>query len=79
MPTGQYERPHQRITAELRDKITGGRWQVGDRLPPMAQLQAEYGVAKGTIQRALRQLEADGLVVGKAGSGIYVQRVELST
>ncbi|NWJ71714.1 winged helix-turn-helix transcriptional regulator [Pseudonocardia sp. ICBG1122] len=72
MPTGQYERPWQRIAADLRDKITAGRWQAGDRLPPLAQLREQYGASHNTVLRAIRHLEADGLVTGKAGSGIYI-------
>ena len=72
MPTGQYERPYQAITADLREKLQSGRWQPGDRLPPMAQLQDQYGVAKGTVRRALDALKADGLITGKTGSGFYV-------
>lgn len=71
----QYDRPWKRISADLRAKIRSGRWQAGDRLPPMAELQRQYGVAKGTIQNAINQLASDGYVATRPGSGIYVQEV----
>ena len=68
----QYDRPWKRIADDLREKIQAGRWQVGDPLPTMADLQAQYGVAKGTIQNAVNQLADEGLVTTRSGSGIYV-------
>lgn len=75
MPTGQYERPYQRIAADLRSKIESGRWQAGDRLPPLAHLREQYEASHNTVLRAIRVLESEGLVRGQAGSGIYVQKV----
>ena len=72
MPTGQYERPYQRIAADLRFKIESGRWQPGDRLPPLVQLRKQYEASHNTVIRAVRLLEDDGLVKGETGSGIYV-------
>lgn len=70
-----YPRPWRRIAEDLRAKISHGRWQPGDRLPTMVELQRQYGVAKGTIQNAINQLAADGYVTTRGGSGIYVQEV----
>lgn len=72
----QYDRPWKQITADLRRKIHNGRWQPGDRLPTIAQLQAEYGGrAKGTIRSAINKLAEEGLVIVRGSSGIYVQEV----
>lgn len=60
----------------MRAKINGGRWQTGDRLPTMAQLQADYGRSKGTIRNAIEELRTDGLVTTRGGSGIYVNAQE---
>lgn len=76
----QYDRPWKKIAADLRRKIHAGRWQPGDRLPTIAQLQIDYPRedtgrprAKGTIRAAINQLVAEGLVVVRGSSGIYVQ------
>ncbi len=53
-------------------KIEGGKWSPGDRLPSEAALGEEYGVSLGTVQRSLRMLESEGLVVRRHGSGTYV-------
>jgi GntR family transcriptional regulator len=53
-------------------KIEGGKWSPGDRLPSEAALGDEYGVSLGTVQRSLRMLESEGLVVRRHGSGTYV-------
>lgn len=71
----QYDRPWKQIAADLRRKIHSGRWQVGDRLPTIAQLQVEYGRAKGTIRAAVNQLVEEGLVVIRGSSGIYVEEI----
>lgn len=72
MPTGQYERRWQVIAADLRAKIKAGRWQPGDRLPTMGQLQEEHDAAKGTVRLAINALREEGLVTTRTGSGIYV-------
>jgi len=54
--------PRRRVETALRERIAAGEWASGQRLPPVAQLAAEYGVARGTVVSALRLLEADGLV-----------------
>ena len=70
---GEYERPWRRIAADLRAKILAGRWQVGDRLPTLRQLQDEYDVSRGTVTGAIRLLADEGLVFSRAGSGVYVR------
>jgi 8-oxo-dGTP pyrophosphatase MutT (NUDIX family) len=72
----QYARPWRRIADDLRTKIASGRWQPDDRLPTMAQLQEQYGVAKGTIGNAIRQLREEGVVITRGASGIYVAQRE---
>jgi GntR family transcriptional regulator len=56
------EPPGQRIEADLRARITAGEWAPGQRLPSVAELSSQYGVANNTVRRVLRRLEADGLV-----------------
>lgn len=70
-PRGQYDRPYLEIAAQLRAKIRAGRWQPGDRLPTLAQLQDEYDRSKNTVRGALAQLRAEGLIVTH-GKSMYV-------
>lgn len=61
MPRGP-ERPSETVLAALRERIAAGEWEPGDQLPAVAVLAEQYGVSRGTIARALRMLESDGLV-----------------
>lgn len=45
----------------------------GDRLPSGKDLSATYGVARMTIQQALRVLRDEGLIVSRQGSGVFVR------
>src|SRR5215469_5944984 len=56
------ELPSVRVENAVRARIVAGEWQADERLPSVAALSAEYGVARATVVTALRRLEADGLV-----------------
>jgi LacI family transcriptional regulator len=42
-------------------------------LPSEAQLKKRFGVSRPTVQRALRELQEQGLIARRAGSGTYVR------
>ena len=50
----------------LREGARAGRWSAG--LPGLGTLAREYGVAEGTVRRAVRLLEKEG-VFSYAGAG----------
>lgn len=52
--------------------ISAGRWGPGDKLPAETDLTRMTGFSLGTVQRALRALVDDGLVVRAQGSGTFV-------
>ena len=61
--TIQSSRPiWQQLTEQLRVRIVTGVYPPGDRFPAVRELAAEAGVNPNTMQRAMSQLEADGLV-----------------
>lgn len=60
------------IATALRRQIASSRFAVNERLPPERSLAEHYGVARGTVREALRQLETAGFVARRAGSGTYV-------
>lgn len=64
--------PYKRIMADLLDRIQAGELPVGSRLPSEAELTAAYGVARGTVRRAVRELEAAGHVQAQHGVGRFV-------
>jgi DNA-binding transcriptional MocR family regulator len=69
-PTGL---KHAHVFATLRREIQSGRWRVGDRLPSEAELVRRFGHSRITVGRALRDLQVEGLIERRAGSGTYVR------
>lgn len=63
---------YQQILVDLRRSIAVGRARAGDRLPSETDLGERYGVSRLTVQRALKELQIEGLVERRAGSGTYV-------
>lgn len=64
--------PYQRIVQDARDKIRSGRWAAGTKLPSTRELAEEYGVAAGTVQRALTELRTAGLIYSHQGRGSFI-------
>ncbi|MFF7281428.1 GntR family transcriptional regulator [Streptomyces griseorubiginosus] len=56
----------------LREQLANGTYPKDSLLPPQRQLAKDFGVSRDTIQRALAQLTADGLVEARQGSGTRV-------
>ena len=64
------ERPnYQQIMEKLTEQIVSGQLSAGDKVPPVRELAAEAGV---TMQRALADLEREGLMHSNRTSGRYV-------
>ncbi|MER6216415.1 GntR family transcriptional regulator [Streptomyces sp. NPDC001674] len=64
--------PYERVMADLLDRIRGGALPVGVKLPSEAELAETYGVARGTVRRAVRELEVAGYVEARQGVGRFV-------
>ena len=64
--------PYATVKASLRERIARGGWQPGVRLPSERELVQEFGCARMTVHRALRELEDEGLIARRQGSGSYV-------
>lgn len=54
---------------QLMQRISSGVYPRGSKIPTVRELAAEAGVNPNTMQRALSQLEADGLVVTNRTAG----------
>ncbi len=52
--------------------IVSSEWQPGSKIPSVRDLAEEAGVNPNTMQRALSDLERDGLVYSKRTSGRYI-------
>lgn len=62
------------IANHLRSRIGRGELSDGDQLPSQRELIETSGSAPGTVQRALEQLESEGLVIIRPGRGTFVRR-----
>ena len=57
-------------------KIQEGVWRAGDRLPSESELVTQFGISRMTVNRALRELAAQGRIVRVAGVGSFVAEVK---
>jgi len=60
------------VAGFLREAITAGEYEPGQRLPSITDLVQTYGIARLTAAKALRRLAAEGLAGVSPGMGFYV-------
>jgi GntR family histidine utilization transcriptional repressor len=65
------------IQREIENKIMSGEWGPGHRIPPENELVIHYGCSRMTVNKALSNLVAAGLVVRKPRSGTTVAPTRL--
>ncbi|HJV60282.1 MAG TPA: histidine utilization repressor [Albitalea sp.] len=63
---------YETVKTSIQQRIADGGWRPGFRLPSERELVQEFGCARMTVHRALRELEAEGLIERRQGSGSYV-------
>ena len=63
---------YEKVKMEISEKISSGIWQPHDRIPSEAELVEQYGFSRMTINRALRELTDEGLLVRLQGVGTFV-------
>jgi len=64
--------PTQDIYRQLRGLIVSGQLGANERLPTVRQTATDLGVAAGTVAKAYKMLEQDGLVVSRTAAGTRV-------
>jgi GntR family transcriptional regulator len=63
---------YQQVADGVKELIARGKLAEGASLPPVRQLAADLGVNLNTIATAYRELQKDGLINIKHGSGSVV-------
>lgn len=63
---------YKQLVDQLKLRIVSGLIEPGSRLTSVRELAQEAGVNPNTIQRALAELERDGLVYSQRTAGRYV-------
>ena len=67
---------YEQIQSELRRLMLTGALPPGSRLPSVRELAGQLAINPNTIQRAYRELEADGYILSVAGQGSFVAQVD---
>ena len=62
----------ERVVQDLRRQIINGELTADMKIPPARELAERYGIANMTAQRALRELQTQGLIYGVQGKGSFV-------
>lgn len=62
---------YEQIKENLRRLILSGSLPTGERLPSVRELAAELAINPNTIQRAYRELEAEGYICTVQGKGTF--------
>lgn len=71
------DRPiYSQLTQRLSEAIVSGFYAPGEKLPSVRELAVEAGVNPNTVQRALSELERDGLVYSQRTAGRFVTENE---
>ena len=63
--------PYARVKRHLKEGLASGRWPPGALMPSETELVAAFGVSRMTVNRALRELRAEGLVDRSQGVGTF--------
>jgi GntR family histidine utilization transcriptional repressor len=63
---------YQQIKRYVVERIAAGVWKPGDVIPSENELVKEFGVARMTVSRALRELMGERVLTRVQGSGTYV-------
>jgi GntR family transcriptional regulator len=65
---------YQQVVDEIKNLIARGELREGAALPPVRQVAADLGVNLNTIATAYRELQREGLINVRHGSGAIVTR-----
>src|SRR5689334_10200408 len=65
---------YQQVADGIKTLIASGDLREGESLPSVRQLAGDLGVNLNTIAAAYRELQAEGLIAVKHGSGAMVNR-----
>lgn len=67
-----YEQIREQVTA----MVVAGTLAPGQRLPSIRQLATDLDLANGTVARAYRELDTDGMVISRGRGGTRVAKPE---
>lgn len=66
--------PADQIRDQVRGLVSTSQLAAGQRLPSVRQLATDLGLAPGTVAKAYKALEAEGMLTTRIGGGTRVSR-----
>jgi GntR family transcriptional repressor for pyruvate dehydrogenase complex len=66
------EPAYRKVATALLDRITSRAIGAGERLPPETELARQFGVHRGTVREALRELQTNGVLKRERGSKLMM-------
>ena len=66
------EPAYKKVAAALLERITDRSISAGERLPAEMELARQFGVHRGTVREALRELETNGVLKRERGSKLMM-------
>ena len=66
------EPAYRKVAAALLERITDRSINPGERLPAEMELARQFGVHRGTVREALRELESNGVLTRERGSKLMM-------
>lgn len=65
---------HQLVKNNLKNEISSGKFESGDKFYSEAELTKRFHVSSITVIRALKELVAEGFLVRYQGKGTFISR-----
>ena len=65
--------PSEQLRAQVVEQVRAGSLAAGARLPTVRALAEQLDVATGTVAKAYRALEADGLIETRGRNGSFIR------
>lgn len=61
----------------LLERIRGGEWALGAKLPGESTLGPQLGVGRSTVREAIRRLAGQGVLATRQGAGVFVASLDV--
>lgn len=70
---GEIGPEYRQVMGQIRSWISSGEYPVGSQIPSTAELRHRTGLSLTVVRRAVQQLQADGILEGHPGKGVFVR------
>jgi GntR family transcriptional regulator, histidine utilization repressor len=67
--------PYQKVKHFIKNKLSKGTWPAGSLMPSEAELVRQFDVSRMTVNRALRELQVEGLIERVQGVGTFAAQI----